>query len=98
MRERQFATGRSNDFLRCAPAEDYAARRIQVSDGDRRFEVGDGGGWWLLFGVFFFFLVGLIVNLGKEFCGDAGTSLQGPYLRVVDGSAEGVFACRWRRG
>jgi len=96
--EGQFGTGWSNDFLGYATGKNYAARRIHVRDGYRRLEVRDGGGWWLLLGVVFFFLVGLIVDLGKEFCGDAGTALQGAYLSMIEGSAERVFARRWRRG
>src|SRR5438132_5589421 len=65
------------DHMSCsATLENDLSGRINISHRNRGLEIGyrgNGDGWFLL-GVIFFFLVGLVVDFGEEFGGDAGAT------------------------
>src|SRR3989442_15265140 len=82
-----------------ATLENDLSAGINISHRNRGFETGDRGnrdGRFLL-GVVFFFLIGLIVDLGEQFGGDARATDQRAELCMFDGRAEGILARRWRR-
>src|SRR5438552_4358729 len=81
-----------------ATLENDLSAGINISHRNRGFEIGDRGnrdGRFLL-GVVFFFLIGLIVDLGEQFGGDARATDQRAELCMFDGRAEGILARRWR--
>src|SRR5438034_7433944 len=76
-----------------ATLENDLSAGINISHRNRGFEIGDRGnrdGRFLL-GVVFFFLIGLIVDLGEQFGGDARATDQRAELCMFDGRAEGIL-------
>jgi len=73
---------------------------VQIGHGTGRLELGDGGdGDRRLFLGVILFLVGLVVNLGEEFGGNAGAAFQRTNLSVLDRDPERVLSAgRGHRG